>query len=103
MGKRVAKAGILTGGLYRAFVDVFNTLVENKDYFFDKWKRLQESDKLLRRYKAKQFLRIITETGLISEFNIDLYFALTEKVVVYDDGRFMVGLLDGTEVECLIE
>jgi len=93
----------LTGGLYQAFVDVFNTLVENKDYFFDKWKRLQESDNPLRRYKAKQFLRIITETGLISEFNIDLYFALTEKVVVYDDGRFMVGLLDGTEVECLIE
>lgn len=89
--------------LYQAFVDVFNTLIENKDYFLNKWKELRESDNPLRRYKARQFAKIITETGRISKFDVDLYFALTEKLVVYGEGRFMVILLDGTEVECVIE
>jgi len=78
-------------------------MIENKDYFMEKWQEGVESDNPLRSYKAKQFSKIITEKGRISEFDIDLYFALTEKVVVYDEGRLMVGLIDGSEVECLIE
>ena len=78
-------------------------MVENKDYFIDKCKRIRESDNLLQRYKAKQFSKIITETGKINEFDVDLYFALTEKVVVHDGGRLMMILLDDTELECLIE
>ena len=89
--------------LYQAFINVFNTLVQNKNYFIDKWKGMQESDNPLRRYKAEQFSEIITETGQISKFDIDLYFALTEKVMIYGEGKLMVVLLDGTEVECLIE
>jgi site-specific DNA recombinase len=79
-------------------VNVFNSLVENKGYLLDKWQELRESDNSLRRYKAKQFTKIITEAERINEFEIDLYFTLTEKVVVYDDGRLMVTLPDDTEV-----
>ncbi len=89
--------------LYQTFVNVFNMMVENKNCFLDKWKGMRESDCSLRRYKAKQFAEIIMEKGRIKEFDIDLYFALTEKVVVHDGGRLMVVLLDGTEVECTIE
>ena len=89
--------------LYQTFVNVFNTLVENKDYFLGKWKEMRESDNLLQLYKAKQFAKIITETGLIKDFDAELYFALTEKVVVHREGRLIVVLLDGTEVECTIE
>ena len=78
-------------------------MAENKDYFLDKWKGMRESDNLLQRYKAKQFSKIITETGKINEFDVDLYFALTEKVVVHNNGRLIVSLLDGTEVECTVE
>ena len=91
------------GVLYQAFVDVFNTLVGNTDYFLDKWKELRENDNPLQRYKAKQFSKIITETDRISKFDIDLYFALTEKIEVFGEGRLVVSLLDSTEVECLIE
>lgn len=91
------------GVLYQAFVDVFNALVENKDYFLDKWKGLRESDNPLRRYKAKQFSKIIAEAGRNSGFDIDLYFALTEKIEVFGEGRLVVSLLDGTEVECVSE
>ena len=89
--------------LYQAFVNVVNMMVENKDYFLDKWKELRKSDNPLVRYKAKQFSKIITETRRIKDFDVDLYFALTEKIVVHGDGGLMVVLLDGTEVECLIE
>ena len=89
--------------LYQAFVNVFNMIVENKDYFLGKWKGMRESDNRLRCYKAKQFAKIIAERGRIKEFDVELYFALTEKVVVHDEGRLMVFLLDGTEVECTIE
>ena len=78
-------------------------MAENKDYFIDKWKRMRENDNVLARYKAKQFAKIITERGRIKEFDVELYFALTEKVVVHGEGRLMVVLLDGTEVECTVE
>ena len=91
------------GVLYQAFVDVFNTLVENKERFIEKWRKRLESENALVRYKAKQFLKIITETGRIKEFDIDLYFALTEKVVVYADSRLTVSWLDSTEGECFIK
>ena len=89
--------------LYQAFVNVFNMMIENKEYFLDKWKGMRESDSSLQRYKAKQFAKIIAERGQIQEFDVELFFALTEKVVVHGEGRLMVVLLDGTEVECLIE
>ena len=63
---------------------------------------MRESNNLLQRYKAKQFAKIIAETGRIKEFEVELYFALAEKAVVHDGGRLIVPLLDGTEVECLI-
>lgn len=58
---------------------------------------------MLQRYKARQFIKIISESEPIGEFDVDLYFALTEKVVVHGEGRLMMVLIDGTEVECIID
>ena len=91
------------GVLYQAFVDVFNALIENKDYFIGKWQERLRSDNALVRYKAKQFTRLIEKAELMEEFNTDLYFALVEKMTVFDGDRVIVKLLDGTEVECGVE
>ena len=32
-------------------------------------------------------------------FDVDLYFMLVEKIIVYEGSRLVVTLLDGTEVE----
>ena len=88
------------GVLYQAFVEVFNKIVENKDFFIGKWRERLESENSLVRYKAKQFIGIIADAEVINEFDADLYFALVEKMTVYDGSRLMVSLLDGTEVEC---
>ena len=89
--------------LYQAFVDVFNAMVEQKEYFLEKLQSRLASNNVLVQYKARQFIRILTEAMVIKEFDVDLYFALTEKSTVYEDGRLMVSLLDGTDIECEIE
>ena len=91
------------GVLYQAFVDVFNAMVGQKDYFLEKWHSRLASNNVLVQYKARQFIRILTEARAIKEFDVDLYFALTEKITVYEDGRLVVSLLDGTDIECEIE
>jgi len=101
--KGCANRHIDDGVLYQAFINVFNMMLENKNYFLGKWKEMRESDNALVQYKAKQFAKIITEIGRIKEFDVELYFALTEKVFVYDGGRLMVVLLDGTEVEYAVQ
>lgn len=88
------------GVLYQAFIHMFNAMVENKDYFISKWQENLGSDNVLIRYKAKQFIEILGIAKTISEFDIDLYFAVVEKITVYDGNRLVVSLLDGSEVEC---
>ena len=88
------------GVLYQAFVDVFNAMIENKAYFIGKWQDRLESNNVLVRYKAKQFIEIIKMAEPIQDFDIDLYFALVGKITVYDGGRLIISLLDGTDVEC---
>ncbi|MDP4121275.1 MAG: recombinase family protein, partial [Bacillota bacterium] len=87
--------------LYQAFVAAFNALVENKEYFIEKWKA--ENGDCLRRYKAKTFIRIIEKADVIKEFDADLFFGMVEKVTVFDGKRIVVELLDGSEVEVVIE
>ena len=86
--------------LYQAFVGAFNAMIENKEYFLERWQECLVDDDLLRRYKAKQFIRIIMEAELITEFDVDIYFSFVEKMVVFDGGRVIVSLLDGTVIEC---
>lgn len=91
------------GVLYQAFVNTFNAMIENKDFFMGKWQERLESDNSLVRYKAGQFIEVIADGEPIREFDVDLYFAFVEKMTVYGGGRLVVRLLDGTDVECLIE
>lgn len=44
---------------------------------------------------AKQFIEMLIE------FDMDIYFSLVKNMVIYDGGRVVVNLLDGTEIECL--
>ena len=89
--------------LYQAFINTFNALIENKDYFIGKCQEKLVNGNVLQRYKAGQFIRTTLDIMSITEFDVDLYFALVEKMTVYEDKRIIVGLLDGTAVECEIE
>lgn len=86
--------------LYQVFINTFNAIIENKDYFMGKWQELLRDDDLLKRYKARQFIGIIIEAEVMVEFDIRLYFALVEKMLAFDGWRVVVGLLDGASLEC---
>ena len=89
--------------LYQAFINTFNAMIENKNYFMEKWKEHLKSDNLLQRYKAKQFMRIIENAEPIQEFDMDLFFRIIEKMTVFEGQKIIVTLLDGTKVEVVIE
>ena len=89
--------------LYLAFINTFNAMIENKDYFMEKWEQRLNSENVLVRYKANQFIKLLEKAKPLKEFDMDLYFKLTEKMTVVEDKRIIVSLLDGTEVECEIE
>jgi len=89
--------------LYQAFINVFNAILENKDYFTQKWREKSSSENLLEKYKAKQFIEIITKAKPITQFNVNLFFPLVEKVTVFKEDKVIIALLDGTEIECEID
>jgi site-specific DNA recombinase len=89
--------------LYKAFINTFNAMIENMDYFMENWKGKVQSENVLIRYKAKQFIKIIEKAEPIKEFDMDLFFRIVEKMSVFDGKKIIVTLLDGTEVECVIE
>lgn len=79
-------------------------MVENKDYFIEKWQQVLESEvDILKRVTAKRFIQILSKAEPIDQVDVDLYYKLVEKITVYDAGRLVFRLLDGTEVECEIE
>ncbi|WMM26124.1 recombinase zinc beta ribbon domain-containing protein [Tissierella sp. MB52-C2] len=86
--------------LYKAIISSFNVLVENKEYFIEKWKA-EDGDEL-KKYRVNEFIEIIEDGIVIEEFDIDLYFKMIEKMVVFED-RVIVGFLNGAEVECTIQ
>ena len=89
--------------LYKVFIEAFNAMVQNKDYFMEKWKQRVDSENVLVRYKARQFIGIMENAEVIEEFDIDLFFRIVEKMTVFGGEKVIVSLLDGTEVECEIE
>jgi len=89
--------------LYHTFVNTFNAMVENKEYFMEKWKKELKSENVLVRYKAKQFMGILADAGIVEDFDIDMYFRIIEKMTVFDGEKIIVSLLDGTEIEVVIE
>ncbi len=84
--------------LYRAFVIVFNGIIENKDYFMGKWRELLSNEDVLKKVTAKKFIEIFKTAKPIERFNEELYLKLIEKIVV-NEGALIVVLLDGSEIE----
>ncbi|WP_317817678.1 hypothetical protein [Clostridium tetani] len=78
-------------------------MIENKDYFMEKWKEHLKSENILVRYKTKQFVGILKNVKPIKKFDVDLFFRIIEKMTVFDGEKIIVSLLDGTEIEVIIE
>lgn len=89
--------------LYKVFINAFNAIIENKDYFIEKWKDGLKSDNVLVRYRSKQFIKIIENAEPIKEFDVNLFLKLIEKMMVFEVEKIIVNLFDGTEIEVVIK
>lgn len=65
-----------------------------------KWKEQINSEDILKRVTAKRFIDIFKDAQPLQQFDTELYFKLVEKIMVYENSRLIVSLLDGSEVEC---
>ncbi|MDU1350861.1 MAG: hypothetical protein E6942_16380, partial [Clostridium argentinense] len=66
-------------------------------------KNIDINKNTLVRYKSKQFIEILKNARPIEKFDMDLFFRIIEKVMVFEGEKIIVSLLDGTEVEVVIE
>ncbi|AYF55251.1 resolvase [Clostridium novyi] len=89
--------------LYQTFINIFNAIIENKDYFIEKWKDGLKSENVLVIYRSKQFIKIIEKAKPIKEFDVNLFLKVIEKMTVFEGEKIIVSLLDGTEIEAVIE
>ena len=67
-----------------------------------KWEEQIKSEDALKKVITKRFTGVFNKARLIKEFDCELYFKLVEKITVYD-GKLVLSLLDGSEIECEIE
>lgn len=89
--------------LQKVFVNTYNAIIENKDYFMEKWTEHLDSENVLQKYKAKQFINMFETAEEVIEFESELFFSLIEKMTIFGADMIIVSLLDGTEVEVTLE
>ena len=87
--------------LKKAFVEAFNELVANKQYFLEKWRvELDDSD-ALKQYRLKEFIEILNHGAKQEQFNESLCLRmLGQSKVINDRGKIHITLLDGTSMTC---
>ena len=91
------------GAIYKIFINAYNAIIENEEYFINQWRELEKSGNELQRYKAKQFTRIIEKANKIEEFDENLLFKFVERITVFSKEKVIVTLLEGINIEVVIE
>ena len=87
--------------LKKVFIEVFNTMVDNKQYFLEKWQQDILSVDELKAYRLKEFRRILKKKEKLVQFDEDLCMQMLEHIDVVDDkGKFVVTLLNGSSLKC---
>ncbi|WP_459479214.1 hypothetical protein [Clostridium saccharoperbutylacetonicum] len=78
-------------------------MIENRDYFIEKWREKLKSENALVRYKVKQFIKIVEKSEQIREFNVHLLLMFVEKMTLFEGKKIIVRLHDATEIEVAAE
>ena len=69
----------------------------------EKWKAQMQSENLRQRYKIGEFIKMISDAEPIKESDINIYFKIVEKILVFEENNIIVTLFEGTEIEVIIE
>lgn len=87
--------------LKAAFINVFNTLVENMEHFLEKWQAEMENGNFLKKYRLKSFIEILESARPIEMFDENLCLMTLGHIQAVDgNNSLVITLLDGTSMEC---
>ena len=87
--------------LKKAFIEAFNTLLDNKQHFLEKWRTGLEDSNTLKQYRLNEFIGILDYGVKQEQFNEDLCLRMLEQIEVLDGrGKIYITLLDGTSMTC---
>lgn len=86
--------------LEKAFVMAWTGILENKEYFLQKWEEQEKGEDLLEVYRAKDFRNLVSVTAEALKIDADFMLRVLQCIKVFEDGNLLVVFLDGTEVEC---
>lgn len=87
--------------LNKAFVEAFNELVANKQYFLEKWRVELEDSDVLKQYRLNEFIEILVHGVKQEQFNENLCLRMLGQIKVIDDrGKIYITLLVGTSMIC---
>ena len=90
--------------LEKAYVMALNEIIENKDYFIEKWKQqINDGGDLLMCYRSMQLIAMMEIKELTDEFNTDFMLKILDHIKVFDDGTLMVKIMDSSVIECKCE
>lgn len=89
--------------LEKAFVMAWNGILENRDYFWQKWEKQKESENLLEVYRAMDFQELVKRGKPLEKMETDFMLRVLDHIKVFEDGTLMVVFLNGTEIECKSE
>lgn len=86
--------------LEKAFVMAWNVVLENKEYFWQKWEEQKKSENLLEAYRVVDFQNIVEDAKSLAKMETNFMLRVLDHIKVFEDGTLMVVFLDGTEIEC---
>lgn len=82
--------------LKKAFIEVFNTLVSNSQYFLEKWQCEIEDANVLKKYRIKSWFNMLEFATQIDEFNENLCLKMLEQIQVINEKKeIIITLLGG--------
>jgi len=86
--------------LEKAFVMAWNAIMENKEYFIEKWEKRTKGDDLLAAYRAMLFIEFVQETELMKKMETNFMLKTLDHIRVCEDGNLVIVFLEGLEIEC---
>jgi hypothetical protein len=83
----------------QVFVLAWNTLVSNYGIYAQEWLETVGNVDVLQRYRARELMRLVKETGCIDSMPYELMLKVLDHIVVNINSKFEVVLLAGIRIQ----
>ena len=81
--------------LEKAFVMAWNSVLENRESFLQKWEEMAKSEDLLLAYRAQDFTQIVKGAEPLEKMEIGLMLRVLNCIKIFEDGTLMVVFFRG--------